>query len=234
MKIKMNSKITLITLLFVITLFSCKKEKFFTDFKYADKPLAFTCEGVNSKLLNEALYSFEDDISNYYNKKKPNPRLDQAYSQIIRNSVFGRLKPEDIVSKHTVSVFEALKNEDNLWSSENPKSRLNYNSAVLKCISNNIKDANIKTTLNALLSTNSMAPKLFGPAIVNKYRNALNDKNLAMYIALDLYYGKMFDVDFSKINLDKPEQKVDFNQVPAFEKPTIEKPAADPHAGHNH
>lgn len=230
----MNSKITLITLLFVITLFSCKKENPFTDYKYADKPVAFTCEDVNAKLLNEALYSFEDDIIKHYQKRSKNPRLDQAYSQVIRNSVFGRLKAEDIVSKHTVSVFEALKKEDNLWSSKNPKSRLNYNSAVIKCISNTIKDSNIKTTLNALLSTNSMAPKLFGPAIVNKYRNALNDKNLAMYIALDLYYGKMFDIDFSKVNLDKPEQKVDFNQVPTFEKPTIEKPAVDPHAGHNH
>lgn len=234
MKIKMNSKITLITFLLVITLFSCKKESPFTDFKYADKPVAFTCEGVNSKLLNEALYSFEDDIAKHYNKGIPNPRLDKAYSQILRNAAFGRLKLEDIVSKHTVSVFEALKKEDNLWDSTNPKSHLNYNSATLKCISNSIKDTNTKTTLNALLSTNSMAPKLFGPAIVNKYRNALNDRSLAMYIALDLYYAKMFDVDFSKVNLDKPEQDVDFNKLPALEKPTMQKPAVDPHAGHNH
>ncbi|WP_298555256.1 hypothetical protein [uncultured Algibacter sp.] len=229
MKIKMNSKITLLTFLLFFIAFSCKKESPFSNFKYADKPVAFECEGVNAKLLNEALYSFEDDITNHFNKGKQNRRLDQAYSQIIRNSVFGKLKLEDIISKHTVEIFEALKNEDDLWDAANTKSHLNYNSTTLSCIANNIKDSNLKTTLNALISTNSMAPKLFGPALVSKYRNALADKNLALYVALDLYYAKLFDIDFNKVNLEKPEQKVDFNQLPAVEKTEI-----DPHAGHNH
>lgn len=222
----MNSKITLIAFLLGITLFSCKKENEFKDFKYADKPMAFTCEGTNSKLLNEALYSFEDDITNHYSRSPQMASLSKAYSQILRVSIYGNLKPEDMVSEHTVKVFEALKKEDNLWSNNT----LNYNSPALKCISSGIIDTNIKTTLNALLSTNSMAPKLFGAAIVTNYKNALADKNLAMYIALDLYYSKMFGVDFSKINFDKPEQKVDFNQLPSIDK----KPELDPHAGHDH
>lgn len=227
MKIKMNTKNILIAFLLVATLFSCKNESPFSNFKYADKTPIFTCENANSKLLNEALYSFEDDIDKHYKQANQNSRLDQAYSQIIRNSIFGRLKFEDIVSKHSVEVLEALKKEENLWNNDNPKSKLNYNSSALECISNNIKDTNLKTTLNALLSTNSMAPKLFGPALVSKYRNAISDKNLAMYVALDLYYAKLFDIDFSKVNLDKPEQKVDFNITPP-------KTEVDPHAGHDH
>ena len=114
----MNLKLTSIVFLLIFTVFSCKKESHFSDYKYTDKPVAFTCEGINSKLLNEALYSFEDDIANHYKGKGKNYRLDQAYSQIIRNSVFGTLKLEDIVSKHTVSVFEALKNESWLVNNE--------------------------------------------------------------------------------------------------------------------
>jgi hypothetical protein len=223
----MNLKLTSIVFLLIFTVFSCKKESHFSDYKYTDKPVAFTCEGINSKLLNEALYSFEDDITKHYKGKSQNYRLDQAYSQIIRNSVFGRLKLEDMVSKHTVSIFEALKNENDLWDANNTKSHLNYNGTAMNCISNGIKDKSLKTTLGALLSTNSMSPKLFGAPLTTKYRYALNDKNLAMYIALDLYYAKMFDVDFSKVNFNKPEQKVDFNQLP----PETE---TDPHAGHNH
>ena len=227
MKIKMNSKITIITCLLFFTVFSCKNENAFSNFKYADKPVVFECESANSKLLNEALYSFEDDILNHYKKGNQNYRIDQAYSQIIRNSVFGRLKMEDIVSKHTAEVFEALKNEDGLWDANNTVSHLNYNSNAINCVSNNIKDKALKDTFNALVSTNSMSPKLFGAPLTTKYRNALSDKNLAMYVALDLYYAKMFDIDFSKVNLDKPEPKVDFNQVPP-------KAEVDPHAGHNH
>ena len=156
MKIKTNSNITLITCLLFFTAFSCKNESAFSDFKYADKPMAFVCEGANSKLLNEALYSFEDDIINHYKKGNQNYRLEQAYSQIIRNSVFGRLKLEDIVSKHTVKVFEALKNEANLWDANNSKSYLNYNSTAVNCISNNIKDKALKDTFDALITTNSI------------------------------------------------------------------------------
>jgi len=215
MKIKMNSKITLITCLLFFTAFSCKNENHFTDFKYADKPAAITCEGANSKILNEALYSFEDDIVNHYKKGKQNYRLDQAYSQVIRNSVFGRLKIEDVVSKHTVSVFEALKNESDLWDANNPKSFLNYHSAAVNCLSKEIQDKALRDTFDALISTNSMSPKLFGAPLVSKYRSLVKDKNLALYVALDLYYAKMFNVDFSKVTTENPEPQVDFNQTPA-------------------
>jgi hypothetical protein len=190
----MKFKLTRIAFLLIFTVLSCKKEPNFSDYKYADKPLVFNCEGVNNKLLNEALYSFE---------------------------------LEKIVSKHTLDVFNALKSENDLWDANNIKSRLNYSGAVMNCISNGIQDKSLKTTLDALMSTNSMSPKLFGSPLTNKYRNALNDKNLAMYIALDLYYAKMFNVDFSQVNFDNSGQKVDFNHLP----PQTE---VDPHAGHNH
>ena len=99
----------------------------------------------------------------------------------------------------------------------------------MECISSNLENDALKTTLNALLSTNTMSPKLFGVPLTTKYSSAMNDKYLALYIALDLFYAKMFDVDFSNVNFDRPveEQKVDFNKRP--------KPApVDSHAGHNH
>jgi hypothetical protein len=211
----MNLKLSQIVFLLIFAVFSCKQDTPFSDYKYADKPTAFNCEGTNTKLLNEALYSFENDIVNHYKIGSQNFRLDQAYSQIISNTIYGRLKLEEVVSKHSVEIFNALKKENGLWDVKNAKSKLNYNSAVVSCISNNIKDKALKTTLNALISTHSMTPKLFGSPLTRKYRFALNDKNLAMYIALDFYYAKMFDIDFSKVNLNKPEQKVDFNKAPS-------------------
>lgn len=227
MKINTNSKITLLSFLLIFTVFSCKKENTFTDFKFSDKPETITCGGLNNALYKEALYSLEEDLLLYHQKTNPKTSLTQAYSQFIRLAIYGRLEYEAIISTHTLNVFEALKNETDLWDANNPKSHLNYNSTVVKCISNNIKDDALKTTFNALLSTNSMSPKLFGSPLMNKYRNALSDKHLATYIALDLFYANLFDIDFSKVNLDKPEQKVDFNKIPPATQP-------DPHAGHNH
>ncbi|WNH09389.1 hypothetical protein [Thalassobellus suaedae] len=210
----MNSNLKLIALFLGITLLSCKNENTLTEFKYSEKPIALTCSDINSKLYNEALYSFEDDILTFYSKDKPNFSLIQAYSQFIRNATYGSVKYEEIISEHTSNIFKALKQDNDLWDANNTKSHLNYNSKLIKCIADNIKDENLKTTFNALISTNSMSPKLFGAPLNTKYRNVLSDKFLASYVAFDLFYANLFNIDFSKVNFDKPTEKVDFNKIP--------------------
>ena len=203
----MTTKNFLITLFFLCFTIGCKKENTFTAYEFADKPVALACENLNSKLYNEALYSFENDILNFYGKDKKS--LLMAYSQFIRLSVYGRVNYKNMVSEHTLKVFEALKNDTELWNLENASSHLNYNSALMDCIAVNITNPDLKTTLNALLSTNSMNPKLFGAPLSTNYSLTLSDKYLAAYVAFDLFYAKLFDVDFSKV--EKEKQKVDFN-----------------------
>ena len=203
----MTTKFYFIILFILCFATSCKKENAFTELKFADKPVVLACENLNSKLYNEALYSFENDILNFYGKDKKSLLL--AYSQFIRLSVYGRVNYKNIVSEHTLKVFEALKNESELWNLNNTSSHLNYNSVLMDCIAQNITNPNLKTTLNALLSTNSMSPKLFGVPLSTNYSTTLSDKYLASYVAFDLFYAKLFDVDFSQV--EKEKQKVDFN-----------------------
>ncbi|SEQ74606.1 hypothetical protein SAMN05421824_2196 [Hyunsoonleella jejuensis] len=221
-------KLKFITFLVVITLFSCKKqaeEKTLETYKYADKGIVLNCDKFDLKLLNEALFSFEDDILKAYGQNNPN--LTRAYSQFVRNAIYGRVKYADVVSPHSAQIFEVLKSRSELWSVDNPSTKLNYNSSVIECISNNMLDKSLKTTFDALIETNSMSPKLYGPALQSNYGAAIRDKYLSAYVALEFYYGKLFDVDLSQVS-EKPEPPVDFNKVPP---PT---PQNDPHAGHNH
>lgn len=217
-------KLFVITL--VISLVSCKKETPFTDYKYADKPETITCDNLDAKLLKEALYTFEDDIVNHYDAQTKN--LSRAYNRLLNETLSNRLKYDDVISAHTANVFEAMKNNASLWNQGNAKSNLNYNSEILKCIVSNIKDNRLKSTFNALISTNSMSPALTGDAIKGAVGRLLNDKYLATYVALEFYYAKLFDVDFTTINFEEPQTNVDFNQKPPKESET------DPHAGHNH
>lgn len=203
----MKTKIYMTTFLLVVTLVSCKKENTLSEYKYADKPMALPCDSLNSKLYNEALYSFEDDILNFYGKDKKS--LLTSYSRFLRVAIYSRVKYQDIVSEHTLKVFEVLKNDNDLWNLNSTTSHLNYNSKLMDCISKNIKDKDLKTTLNALLTTNSMSPKLFGAPVLASYSLALSDKALASYIAFDLYYAKLFDIDLTQVGKEKP--KVDFN-----------------------
>ena len=203
----MTTKFFLITLFLLCFASSCKKENSFKEYDFADKPAVLACDNLNSKLYNEALYSFENDILNFYGKDKKSLLL--AYSQFIRLSVYGRVNYKNIVSEHTLKVFEALKNESELWNFNQSASHLNYNSALMDCIAQNITNPDLKTTLNALLSTNSMNPKLFGAPLSTNYSSTLSDKYLASYVAFDLFYAKLFDVNFSQV--EKEKQKVDFN-----------------------
>lgn len=228
----MNLKLNALAFLLVFTLFNCKNEaeqKTLNDYKFTEKGIVVNCDNFDLKLLNEAVFSFEDDILKTYGstRQSGNPNLTRAYSQFIRNMLFGRVQYNEVVSPHSAKIFEVLKSKQDLWKTENATSKLNYNSAVVQCIANNIQDTSLKTTFNALLETNSMSPKLFGPALQSSYGAVMRDKYLAAYVALEFYYGKLFEVDLTNVS-EKPEPKVDFNKLP----PTT--PETDPHAGHNY
>ncbi|TXE09929.1 hypothetical protein FUA26_10605 [Seonamhaeicola algicola] len=203
-------------------LFNCKNTTSNLEYKYTNKPATIACKNTNAKLYAEALYAFEEDILNYYGKNSRNnnaqPNLTYAYNQFIRNAVYSKIPYESVISQHTINVFKALKNDNTLWDANNTKSHLNYNSSLVKCIAENLKNTNLKTTFNALLSVNDLSTKLIGPPIVSNYRSALNDKHLATFIAFEFFYAKLFEVDLTKVNPHKVDTKVDFNKTPTSPK----------------
>ncbi|MGE5944527.1 MAG: hypothetical protein ACM31G_09335 [Flavobacteriales bacterium] len=211
----MNLKFSLIVLVLIFTLFSCKKETTvsLSDYKYADKGIVLNCDGIDSKLMSEALFAFEDNISSFYGKTSPNPSLQLAYAQFLRDALSNRANFSEIATPHTVEVFNVLKTNNDLWNMNNSASFLNYDSDFFSCIANNIQDKNLNTTLHALVETNSMSPKLFGAPLLTKYGTVLNDKYLAAYVAFDLFYAKLFEIDLTQVKEREPE-KVDFNKIP--------------------
>ncbi|MFH4967147.1 hypothetical protein V8G61_02985 [Gaetbulibacter sp. M240] len=202
-----------ITIFLAFTLLSCNKKNNFKDFKFSDEQPVITCKSLNNELLNEALYSFENDLNRHYSRLS-GQNLTLAYSRFINGAVNNRIKLTDIASKHSVLVFQALKDED-LWDAENPRSHLNYNSPFFNCLIQNINEKQLQATLKALLETNSMSPELFGAPLASNYRAAVTDKYIALYVAFDLFYAKFFDEDLSLVNLKSdPYENVDFNKIP--------------------
>jgi hypothetical protein len=196
--------------LVVATLWSCKevaKEKTLTAYEFSEKGIVVNCDNFDLKLLNEALFAFEDDISKHYGKTNPN--LTRAYSQFLRDATYKRAKFAEIATPHTFKIAEVLKSKTNLWNS----SALNYKHPIVGCIGDNLTNKDLKTTLNALIKTNSMSTKLYGPAVQSHYSLATKDKYLAIYIALDFYYANLLNIDPTTV---KPAEttKVDFNKTP--------------------
>lgn len=201
-----------------LILVNCQEPKSELIFKYSNKPSVINCSNLDSKLFNEAIYNFEENlIDNYANK---NPNLSNSYRTFLRESTTNRTNYNNFTNQHSIDIFEALMQVEGLWLNETNNLSLNYNHEIFQCIGDNIKDADIKTTYNALLSTNSMSLRMLKDILVSKSSRLNSDKYLATYVALELYYSKLSDVDLSK------------KQDPSDISKTKEK--NDPHAGHNH
>ncbi len=186
-----------ILLLISILFTSCKKEATLSEYKYSDNNFQVNCESIDVNILKEAVFSFEDDITTHF-AKKGTKNLSQAYSRTVNLALYGRAKYNEIVSPHTIEIFNILKEEEDLWKVEGASKSLNYNSEFVKCLGKNLTDKDLNTTFNALLTTNSMTSKLFGEPLRRKAYLAVRDKNLATYIAFDMYYSKLFDLDLSQ------------------------------------
>lgn len=229
----MKSYIKLFTVALVsLTFINCKNNEVkLSEYKYLDKTLNITCTQIDSTLIKEAVLSFEDDISNHFMRNET-PNLSQAYSRIINYGIYGKAPYRDMVSDHTKEIFDALKTNTDLWITKDDNTTLNYNHPYVLCLAENIKDKDINTTFNALLNTNSMRQDIFAEAFRRKSSLALRDKYLATYIALDLYFAKLFNVDFNQPKSAKPAQNKNQN----LSEPKLNKQVkkADPHAGHNH
>lgn len=225
----MNNYIKFLAVALVLVTFTnCKKDEVkLSDYKYSDKTLNVACSQIDSTLLKEALLSFEDDIANFY-ARNGKPNLSQAYSRTVNLGIYGRGQYDKMVSDHSIEIFNVLKSKTDLWHTSGNKTTLNYNHPFVKCLAENIKDKEIQTTFNALLSTNSMRQDIFGEALRRKTSLALRDKYLATYIAFDFYYAPLFNVDLEALQAQKntvnnagnTENKIKNNQ--------------DSHAGHNH
>jgi len=234
----MKTTFKFLTLILFITFSSCDNSKKI-EYKYAESPKVLACDFPNSNLYNEAIYSFENDITNTYDIK--NKSVPRSYTSLITALMRGNFKIEDVASAHTLKIAQQLKNETDLWTTENGKSSMNYSHPIVDCMVNNIKNSDTQKTMNALLSTNSMRPKIILPILSANARTMQNDGSLKSYLAFDFFYSQLLDTKLEALKNPNPQPEpepakpsvngVDLNR-PASATPI--KTAKDEHAGHNH
>lgn len=219
---------------FFLSVLSCKNDKRTTDnfdYKYADVENTLKCDGINTKLYHEALMSFEDDIMKTYNTRNTDIRV--AHTTFFRTAQRNQVNYQELVSPHTMKVFEALKSDQDLWTENN---KLNYNADIFTCIGNNISDKGLATTYKALISTNSMRADLIGAPLQNKVKTANSDRYLATFIALEYFYSKLHNVDPNQVkeNDETNNEVKKTESSKALINTKTNEANNDPHAGHNH
>ncbi|WP_299213443.1 hypothetical protein [uncultured Dokdonia sp.] len=177
-------------ILATVSILSCNQKTKF-DFKFADQEQVINCPEANNALLNEALYSFENDLTTKYDSI--NQSKIKGYGAFMYRGMDGSAKYDEIMTANTRPIVEALIAENILIENKTP-SHLNYEHPAVQCIINNIKDEDLKATINALIDTKTMNPKLFNSRLRNFGRNSGKDRYLALFVALDGYYQQILNI----------------------------------------
>lgn len=194
----------------MIVFTNCKNEEKLSEYKFSEKEFELNCENIDINLIKEAVFSFEHDIKDFYDLKG-NKNLSIAYSRTVQFGLSYTTDYKKIVSPHTLEIFKILRLDKDLWRDSGRYKTLNYDHELLKCIASNLSQKELQTTLNALLSTKSMSPELFGEPLRRKSPRAVHDKYLATYIALDIFYAGLFNVDLSSFDFKKNDKETEKN-----------------------
>ena len=177
-------------ILTAILITSCRQEAKF-DFKFSNKEQVISCSGNNNALLNEALYSFENNLYTKYDSI--NNSNVKAYGAFIYRGMDGSAKYESIMTANTYPIVKMLI-EENILIKDKAPSHLNYDHPAVQCIVDNINDEELRIAIKALVDSKTMNPKLFTSRFRNFGRNADRDRHLALFIGLEGYYQQIVNI----------------------------------------
>ena len=202
-----------IVLFTALSLFlSCTQTKI--KYKYQDKPQNVTCAGADKALMHEALYSFQEDIDEFYKYKGTGEKnITRAYTSYIYGGTTGSAQFAMISSKHSRDILKKLQESGDLFIKNNNKTTLNFNHPYVNCLVENIKNKNMKRILQNLQSVNDMRVELLVEPYRKNVRDAHTDQNFAMLVALQTYYAHLADADLSKLDQDPKTQTKTSNKT---------------------
>ncbi|WP_396597890.1 hypothetical protein [Dokdonia sp. R86516] len=169
----------------VIGVVSCENEASL-EFKHADKEQVINCVNANNTLLNEALYQFEQDITNAYDPESQ--LVNKAYANFLYVGFSGEAEYERLATPHTLAIRKELV-KAGIIKDGGFKSNLAYSN--ISCILKNIEDPQLALMIEALVDSNTMDPKLFNSRMRNFAYKSQSDRYTALYVALDTYYQQL-------------------------------------------
>ncbi len=190
----MTKKIALIAIL-ISTIFACNNSTKLT-YKYTEKDDPFKCANQDMKLVKEALYVFEDYILKNYDFKNRGLVL-SSYDSFLLNSGHNFIPMAERIDEHMKTVFYTLREQENLWKTVDDQVLLDYNSNLVQCIVENVQDDQIRKVLDALLQTKTLKASTVAPILKRNAAQLQKDKALASFVALELFYAKLVDLDLS-------------------------------------
>ncbi|MBT8286996.1 MAG: hypothetical protein HKN00_11595 [Flavobacteriaceae bacterium] len=185
-------KHTLFIIFVILTVTSCKQVKK-PDFKFQDQPDLFSCSSVDMELTKEAVYVFEDYISEHYAFLSHQPA--EGYHNYLKLLLDDRSPAGEFFSDYLIEFKDYLKSQDELWIVSNGQLRLNNDHELVTCIINNIQNEELKNTIDALVRSNTASNELLGPILFRNKESMISDRALATYVVFETFFPKLFYMD---------------------------------------
>lgn len=167
-------------------------------YKYTAKETTLNCETIDAALYKEALYAFEDYLFEHYVANPPNT-MKQAYAFYWEIAIRDLMPAVELIDDHIIEITGVLKEQDGLWLTSNGQATINPSHSIMRCIQENIVKEESSSVLKNLLDTNSFRSDIFRTHVGYQGSNLIEDKALATYFALNNFYAKILETDFSTI-----------------------------------
>jgi len=190
-------KIKFLFLILIVFVVSCQNN---IQYKYQEKEQVIFCTNEDNALLNEALYSFENDIATYYQATIPDIKtldLELSYAHFIFLGAKGEIDLKKIVSDHSINILILLKEKGYLNNSKSKVSNLDYHSNLATCLIDQFENEDIKTSIKSQISIDFLDSKIMAENYRVNVKDVHTDRNFALFIAFETYYQYLANIDFS-------------------------------------
>lgn len=216
-------KISTILLITALCFTSCTEEPKIT-YKYQQNDDLFNCDGVDMKLIKEAVYAFENYIKNHYSFQGEKT-IEKGYYFYWEISKGNRIPAVEFIDAHTLEIRNELKKIDGLWIITNDEATLNMNHPFTKCISDYMDDEQLKKIYDVLRESNTFKNSVFIAPLKRDVKSIMKDKGLVTYLALNTFYARILNLDFSNIEelIKINEQRYLEEQRKFFEENPLKK-----------
>lgn len=192
-------KISTILIIALVFTTSCKTEPNL-EYKYLQEDELFECGSVDMTLIKEAVYAFEDYIKYNYSIQG-DKSIEKGYYFYWEISKGTRIPAVEFIDDHILAIRDKLKKVDDLWVINGDEALLNMQHPIVKCIGDYMKEPRLKQIFNVLTESNTFKHSVFIAPMGRDPKVIRDDRALCTYLALNTFYARILNLDFS--NLEK-------------------------------
>jgi hypothetical protein len=191
-------KISTLLVFTALFLTGCKNEPNIA-YQYQQNDDLFSCDAVDMKLIKEAVYAFEDYITDHYSIEAPKS-VEKGYYFYWEVSKTERIPAVEFINPHVLAIRDELKKIEGLWITNNDgEAKMDMSHPLVKCIGDRMENEELKKIFQVLVETKTFKNSVFLAPLKRDPVALFKDRSLCTYFALNTFYARILNLDFTNM-----------------------------------